>query len=119
MDEISPFSLTKISYLNNNEIHTFSFDPEKYGLKHGKLEDLQVNDINESKKIIEDILSDNSNNQTAINSILLNSAAGIFIANNETDFEISFPGCIDQAREAIKSKKPLEALEKMASISNS
>ncbi|MBU1075775.1 MAG: anthranilate phosphoribosyltransferase [Spirochaetes bacterium] len=119
MDEISTFSKTRISYLNKDEIRTFVFDPERCGLKTGRIEDIQVSKIEESKSMIEDILNNKSSNETAFNSVLLNSAAGIFVAGKDTDFSKSFPKCIEKARETMNSKKPLDALNKMIRISNS
>ncbi len=118
MDEISPFSLTKISFLFHGNIKTFTFDPEKYKLKSGKLEDIQVNTIEESKKIILDILHNQNKNITALNSVLLNAAAGIFVANDSADFEKDFPQCIEKANESIKSGEALKSLEKMVKITN-
>lgn len=118
MDEISPFSLTKISYLIHDKIRTFIFHPESVGLKTGRLEDIQVNNIEESKSMIEKILNNKTENQTALNSILLNSAAGIFVSGDDDNFEKCFPKCIEQARESIKNKKSIDALNKMIKISN-
>lgn len=118
MDEISPFSLTRISFLNNDHIQTFTFGPEKYSMKTGRLEDIQVSNVQESQTIIEDILNNRTKNQTALNSVLLNAAAGIFISKEEDDFEKTFPECIEQANEAIKNLKALDALDKMVKISN-
>ncbi len=118
MDEISPFSLTRMSFLNNNEIRSFTFDPEKYNMKSGRLEDIQVSDVKESQAVIEDILNNRINNQTALNAVLLNAAAGIFVSKEEDDFEKAFPACIEQANESIKNLKALDALNKMVTISN-
>ncbi len=118
MDEISPFSKTRISFLNNGQIRNFNFDPEEYNMKAGVQEDIKVNNADESKVIIEDILNNRSENQAALNAVLLNAAAGIFISKDEDDFEKAFPQCIEEAVESIKNGSALEALNKMIKISN-
>ena len=39
MDEISPFAITNVVELKNNEINKFKIDPEKIGIKFNKFED--------------------------------------------------------------------------------
>ncbi|MDD5067874.1 MAG: anthranilate phosphoribosyltransferase [bacterium] len=118
MDEISPFSLTKISYLNKGTVKTFFFDPERYGAKTGKIEDIQVNNIEESKKMILEILENKSRNTTALNAVLLNAAAGIFVSSDHDDFEKEFPGCLEKARHSVESGNALNSLKKMIQITN-
>jgi anthranilate synthase/phosphoribosyltransferase len=119
MDEISPFSITKMSFLNKGDVQTFNFDPEKFGMKTGKLEDIQTHTPEESKTLIESLLNNQSDNQTAINIVLLNAAAGIFIASEEDDFDKGFREGLEQAKISLETNKAMEALNQMIRISNS
>lgn len=119
MDEISPFSLTRASLLFEGKISSFVIDPERFKMKIGKIEDIQVGNVDESKKMIMEILNNTSANKTALNAVLLNAAAGIFIAGNGNDLEKEFPACIEEAKESIASGRALKALENMIRISNS
>ncbi len=116
MDEISPFSDTKISYLFEDEIKTFIFSPEKFGLKCGKIEDLVIDSIDAGKKMITDILNNKQTNKTSFYAALLNGAAALFVANDTPEFEKGFKDCVEKARESIASLKALEALNKLIEI---
>ncbi len=116
MDEISPFSNTYITFLNNGEIKNFIFNPSKYGLKGGSINDLYANSVEESKKIIENILNNKCKNKTALNAVILNAAAALFIADNENNFENNFSLYIEKAIDSIEKLKALESLNKMSNI---
>ncbi len=119
MDEISPVSNTVISYLNKGEIRTFTFNPENFGMKIGKLNDLKVETVEESKAIITKIINNDCENKTILNAVILNAAASIFVAENFDDFDKFFQYCIEKAIDSIENFKALESLNKMIAITNS
>ncbi|MDP2924224.1 MAG: anthranilate phosphoribosyltransferase [Candidatus Omnitrophota bacterium] len=55
-DEISLTGETFAAFLNNNRIEKLSLRPSEFGLKKVALKDLEVKDVNESAKIINNIL---------------------------------------------------------------
>jgi anthranilate phosphoribosyltransferase len=55
-DEVSLTGETIVSYLNNKKIENLSLKPSDFGLKKIKIKDLEVKDVKESARVIQDIL---------------------------------------------------------------
>jgi len=112
LDEISASSITKVCEVVNDKYKTYEIEPEQFGIKKCKKEDLLGGTPQENAKITRDILSGAKGAKT--DAVILNSAAGIHIAKPE----ISIVEAIDIAKEVIENKKALNQLEMYVKLSN-
>ena len=112
LDEISASSLTKVCEVVNGNYKTYEIEPEQFGMKKCKKEDLLGGTPQENAKITIDILSGAKGAKT--DAVILNSAAAIHIAKPE----ISISNAVNIAKEVIDSKKALNQLEKYIKLSN-
>ena len=112
LDEISASSITKVCEVVNDNYKTYEIEPEQFGIKKCKKEDLLGGTPQENAKITRDILSGAKGAKT--DAVILNSAAGIHIAKPE----ISIVEAIDIAKEVIENKKALNQLEMYVKLSN-
>lgn len=78
LDEVAVHGKTEMVLVNDGQIKTFSITPEDVGLATGPMEAIQVNTVEESAQLIEAIFTGEAS-ETAINTVLLNTAAGLFI----------------------------------------
>ncbi len=112
LDEISASSVTKVCEVVNGNYKTYELEPEHFGMKKCKKEDLLGGTLQENAKITIDILSGAKGAKT--DAVILNSAAAIHIAKPE----ISMNDAINIAKEVIDSKKALKQLEMYVKLSN-
>ena len=112
LDEISASSVTKVCEVVNGNYKTYELEPEHFGMKKCKKEDLLGGTPQENAKITIDILSGAKGAKT--DAVILNSAAAIHIAKPE----ISMNDAINIAKEVIKKKKALKQLEMYVKLSN-
>jgi anthranilate phosphoribosyltransferase len=88
MDEISPFAITNIVELKNNNIFEFTLDPKELGIKSGNKKNLKGKNAEyNSEKIIE-IFKGKINEFSQ--SVALNVAAGLIVSQKEDNFKIAF-----------------------------
>ncbi|RYL94889.1 anthranilate phosphoribosyltransferase [Sporolactobacillus sp. THM7-4] len=109
MDELTIAGKTHAFLIENNEIRHFSIEPEDVGLSSGDLNDIQVENPQESAQLIEKIFSGSSVNQTAVNAVLLNAGAGLYVAEKTG----SIAEGVHLARQAVDqglARKQLELL---------
>jgi anthranilate phosphoribosyltransferase len=112
LDEISASSVTKVCEVVNGNYKTYDIEPEQFGLKKCKKEDLLGGTPLENAKITREILSGAKGAKT--DAVILNSAAAIHVAKPE----ISISDAVKIANEVIENKKALEQLEKYVNLSN-
>ena len=112
LDEISASSVTKVCEVVNGNYKTYEIEPEQFGMKKCKKEDLLGGTPQENAKITRDILSGVKGAKT--DAVILNSAAAIHVAKPE----ISIAEAINVAKEVIKNKKALNQLEMYVKLSN-
>lgn len=112
LDEISASSITKVCEVVDGNYKTYEIEPEQFGMKKCKKEDLLGGTPQENAKITRDILSGVKGAKT--DAVILNSAAAIHVAKPT----ISISDAILIAREVIENKKALEQLEKYVKLSN-
>ena len=112
LDEISASSLTKVCEVINGNYKTYEIEPELFGMKKCKKEDLLGGTPKENAQITRDILSGAQGAKT--DAVILNSAAAIHIAKPEN----SIKQAIDIAKDIIESKKALNQLESYIKLSN-
>jgi len=88
MDEISPFAITNIVELKNNNIFEFTLDPKELGIKSGNKKNLKGKNAEyNSEKIIE-IFKGKINEFSQ--SVALNVAAGLIVSQKENNFKNAF-----------------------------
>ncbi len=111
MDEISIGSPTRVAELKDDQIRTYTVNPEDFGLQKGKVAGLAVNSAKESLAIIESVL----NNQAgpARDIVALNSGAAIYAA----DLSDSLEAGVRQAHECIASGAAREKLQALVGLS--
>lgn len=109
MDELTIAGRTDAFLVENGKITTFTITPEEVGLNSGRLEDIQVENPKESAELIEAVFSGNTKNTTAINAVLLNAGAGLFVAGRTS----SIAEGVHEAREAINTGAGLDQLNLM------
>ena len=112
LDEISASSVTKVCEVVNGNYKTYDMEPEQFGMKKCKKEDLLGGTPQENAKITKDILSGQKGAKT--DAVILNSAAAIHIAKPE----ISISDAVNIAGEVINNGKALAQLESYVKLSN-
>ncbi len=105
LDEITTTSSTFIAETYKDEVKTYEINPEDFGLKRAKLEDVKGGSASANAKLLIDVL--NGKTGTYRDIVILNSAAAIYAA----DKAASIKEGIGLARESIDSKKALKKLE--------
>lgn len=111
LDEISLSSSTRICELRNGEFKSYVIEPEQFGFKRCKKEELVGGSPADNAKITRDILSGVKGPKR--DAVLLNSAAAIHIARPE----VSFKEGIVIAAGVIDSGRALAQLERFISLS--
>ena len=89
MDEISICDKTHIFEFNNGEYKNYIFDPQDYGFKFGKIENLMIKDIEESKKILIGILNGSIKDEKR-DICILNAGASLYLYDDSMDLDKSF-----------------------------
>jgi len=106
MDEITTIGKTKISELKNGEVKSYYIEPEDFGIKRAKLEDIKGGDAEENAKIIRNIFEGEEVGAKR-DIVVLNAAYALYIAEEAKDVE----GGIKLAEKSIDSGKALKKLE--------
>ncbi|MCA0971867.1 anthranilate phosphoribosyltransferase [Halobacillus litoralis] len=86
MDEITITGETDIVELKDGTISRFTISPEQFGLKRGKLEDIQIETKEESASIISQVMNGTAN-ESAMTIVTLNAAAGLYVAGKVQDLQ--------------------------------
>ena len=76
VDEISISAKTFISELKNNEINNYEISPDDFGIKNFNINDLSVENIDESLTMMKSVFDNNNNAAKAI--VSLNAGAAIY-----------------------------------------
>ena len=106
MDEITTIGKTKISELKNGEVKSYYIEPEDFGIKRAKLEDIKGGDAEENAKIIRNIFEGEEVGAKR-DIVVLNAAFALYIAEEAKDVEEG----IKLAEKSIDSGKALKKLE--------
>ena len=112
MDEISASDKTAVCELKDGEIMTYEISPEYFGMELASKDDLVGGDAKENAKITLSIL--NGENGPKRNAVLLNSAAGLYVAGKVESLREG----VEMAEEIIDSGKALEQLERFIECTN-
>ncbi|MBK5252714.1 MAG: anthranilate phosphoribosyltransferase [Peptostreptococcaceae bacterium] len=112
LDEISMSAPTTVCEVRNGTFASYVIEPEQFGFKRCKKEELVGGDPAENAQIIRDILSGKRGPKR--DAAVLNSAAAIHVANPDLKLEQA----IVLAEETIDSGRALSRLESFAELSN-
>jgi len=112
LDEISLSAPTSVCEVRGDSFKSYTFEPEHFGFKRCKKEELLGGSPAENAKITRAILGGEKGPKR--DAVLLNSAAGIYIARPE----LSIADAVKIAEEAIDSGKALAQLDKFIKLSN-
>ena len=113
LDEISMSAPTSVCEIRNGKFSRYTIEPEQFGMKKCKKEELTGGTPQENALITRDILSGVKGPRR--DAVVLNSAAALYIARPELTLE----GAVALAQETIDSRKALEQLERFITLSNS
>lgn len=112
LDEISMSAPTKVCEFRNGEKKTYTINPSDYGFSLCSKQELVGGTAAENARITLDIL--NGVKGPKRDAVVLNSAAGIYIAKDD----ISYEDAIKIAEETIDSGKALAKLNEFIALSN-
>jgi anthranilate phosphoribosyltransferase len=107
MDEISPFSPTKVVELKNDLVKEIVIDPKEIGIKFSNINNLLGKDSDYNAKKIVEIFSGVDNEFSE--AVCLNAAAGLIVSGKFFNFKDAYK----QARKHILSSKTLDQLKKI------
>ena len=110
MDEISPFTKTKIIELNNGNIKNFIINPADLNITNKNKENLKGKNAEYNAQKIVDIFKGEDNEFS--DSVALNVAAGLMISNKEKDFKKAY----EVSKKHLKSGKVYKHLEKIQAV---
>lgn len=109
MDELTVTGKTNALLVEDGSIGRFSLTPEDEGLRTGNLKDLQVAGPEESAGLIEAIFAETTDNRSAVDAVLLNAGAGLFVAGAAGTIAEG----VKKASEAIRQGLALKQLNRL------
>ena len=112
LDEISMSGATKVCELQDGEIFSYTIEPEQFGFKRCKKDDLRGGSPAENARITLDILSGEKGPKR--DAVVLNAGAALHLFH-----DIKIEEGIRMAEEIIDSGKAMEQLNKFILLSNS
>jgi anthranilate phosphoribosyltransferase len=112
LDELSTLGPTRVSELQDGEVHTWRLDPQSVGIPYARLSDLQVESAEDSARVINRILEGEVG--AARDIALLNAGAAIHIAGQAHDLAQG----IRAAQESVDSGNARSALDALVRCSN-
>jgi len=112
LDEVSISSRTKVSRFNHGKTDNFYTEPEDFGLKRGKIEDIRGGTKGENAAITLSILKGETGPRRDI--VLMNSAFALIAAGKTEDINVALSMAVD----AIDSGRALEKLKEVKRVSN-
>ena len=112
MDEISFTGDTFVAELKDGKITEYVLNPKQFGLKIHQLKDIQIQNAQESKAMILDVL--NGKHGAARDIVLLNAGAAIYVAG----LQASIHGGVEHAAKMIDSGEAAKKLQQLVQKSN-
>lgn len=106
LDEITTTTTTSVCEINEGKINIYKLEPEKYGIKRAKLEDIQGGTPKENAKIILDILKGKKGAQRDI--VTINSGAALYAAKITNTLEEGIAKAIELIDTGLAYKKYIE-----------
>lgn len=112
LDEITITAKTKVAEGLKDKIRSYEINPEDFGFKKARLEDLSGGSAEDNAKILLDILNGSKGPKRDI--VLLNAGSAIYVADKVKSIKEG----IELARISIDSKKAQEKLQLLKEYSN-
>ncbi|MDH3442613.1 MAG: anthranilate phosphoribosyltransferase [Deltaproteobacteria bacterium] len=112
LDEISLCGPTKVAELRGGEVKEYTIEPEQFGLKRCRMEDLHGGAADQSAKIVRGVLQGDKG--PARDVVLLNSGAALYVGGKAA----SIQNGIQLAAEAIDTGKAGEKLARLVEMTN-
>jgi anthranilate phosphoribosyltransferase len=112
LDEISLCGPTKIAELRDGEVKEYVVEPEQWGLKKCRLDELHVGNPEESAAIVRSVLQGVAG--PARDVVLLNSGAALYVSGKAATIQDG----VRLAAESIDSGKARRKLEQLAEMTN-
>ena len=112
MDEISFTGDTFVAELKNGQVSEYVLNPTQLGLGIHRLKDIQIQNAEESKAIILDVLKGKKGSARDI--VLMNAGAAIYVAGIASSLQAG----IEKAAEVIDNGAALEKLNQLIACSN-
>ena len=109
LDEITLSGKTYVAEISDSYTMEFEISPADFGLEFSSLENLQKFTPEESAKLVRQILSNETKNETAKNLVLINAAAAISVSGKTDNLKNAFR----LAKESLESGKALQKLESL------
>ncbi len=103
MDEISISAKTFISELKNNEINNYEISPDDFGIKNFNINDLSVENIDESLTMMKSVLDNNNDAAKAI--VSLNAGAAIYASGVSNSIKAGVEMAINSIESGAAKKK--------------
>lgn len=113
MDEISFTGDTFVAELKNGQVNEYTLNPTQFGLNTHALKSIQIENAAQSKAMILDVLSGNTQNLAAREIVLLNAGAAIYVAGVENSLQAG----ILKAAQVIDTGAALAKLEALKAAS--
>jgi len=114
LDEITLSGKTLVAEISGGKVATFEISPADFGLRNSSLADLQKFSPVQSAQLIAEILSGKSANEPAVNLILINAAAAIYL----TGFADDLPKAFGLANESLTSGAAHQKLQQLIAETN-
>jgi anthranilate phosphoribosyltransferase len=111
LDEITLSGPTVIAELLNGQIKEYEISPSDFGMTTASLESLKVNDANESKAIILQVL--NKQSGPAADIVSINAGSTLYAANIAPSIQVG----VEMAKDAIASGKAKQKLDELITLS--
>jgi anthranilate phosphoribosyltransferase len=112
LDEISITGKTKVTEFKDGGIESYFIKPEDFGLKSGKLSEIEGGTKEQNAKIIVEVLKGSRGAKRDIT--VLNAAAALVVAGRVNDFNEG----IELAYQSIDSGNALDALKRLVKFTN-
>jgi len=113
MDEISFSGDTYVAELKDGTVTEYVLNPGQFGMRLHRAESIRVQNAEESKKIVLEVLEGNAG--AARDIVLLNAGAAIYVAGLADNLQAG----IDQAAVSIDNGNAMEKLKKLTQLSTS
>ena len=115
LDEISTIGKSKLAWLKDGEITAKEIAPQDLGLKQARPNEISGFDVDQSARLLLDIIKGNESQESArLQIVLANAAAAIVVGEKAEDIASG----IDVARETITSGKAYEKLKQLIEFTN-
>ena len=111
LDELSTLGPTRVSELQDGEIHTWTFDPASLGIPYARLSDLQVDSVDQAADAMRHVFA--AEKGPLYDIAALNTAAALVVADRAETLEEG----MKLAREALDSGAARHTLEKLVACS--